>query len=450
MGKILIIDDDTYVCSTLQKFLLKHGYEADVAHTANDGLKALKKDHSELVLCDYRLPDADGAELFMRIRKLSPYVPVVFMTAYADVRTAVRMIRVGALDYVTKPFLPEQILKLVRQALRPGTDYGKEFFESSFVGGVGPAINNVLNHIKMVAPTDLSVLIQGETGSGKEYIARAIHYQSKRSDHPFVALDCGALPGELANSELFGHVKGAFTGAIKDKTGCFEQASGGSLFLDEIGNLTHANQVRLLRTLQEKTVSRLGDNKSMKVDVRIIVATNDDLTEDVKTNTFREDLYHRINGFTINLPPLRERKEDIFSLAEHFLHLANADFGKQVEGFDEEVRDVFLRYSWPGNIRELENVVTRCVLLTQGEMVGTESLPEEIRAHQPDLGEIPGMPAPGQRPLSLKQAAMIAERDAILNALKITGFNKSKAARLLEVDRKTLYNKMREYSIRIP
>ncbi len=445
MGKILIIDDDTFICKQLEEYLSKHGYDVVTAFTANYGMKALKKEPVDFVLCDNKLPDSDGMELFSRIKKTEPFIPVVFMTAYADVRAAVQMIRAGAFDYITKPFLPEEILKLISRGLSM-TSENLAAFERRFVTGKGDAIKNVMNHVKMVAPTDLSVLIEGETGSGKEFIARAIHYRSKRRDKPFVALDCGALPGELANSELFGHVKGAFTGAIKDKTGCFEAARGGALFLDEIGNLSHENQVRLLRTLQEKSISRLGDNKRIRVDVRIITATNEDLMQDVRAGGFREDLFHRINGFKILLPPLRERKEDIFEFAQRFLDNANTDFGKRVRGFDSEVQKIFLAYSWPGNIRELENVVNRCVLLTQGNMVSPESLPDEI-IHPANIHDQKTTDAENKQPLTLKQAAMIAEREAILVALKKTGYNKSKTAQLLKVDRKTLYNKMREYSI---
>ncbi len=448
MGKILIIDDDTYICKQLKGYLQKQGYNVVTAYTANNGLKALKEGGADFVLCDYRLPDADGLEVFARIRKKEPLLPVVFMTAYADVRTAVKTIRAGALDYITKPFHPEEIGKLVRKGLS-GRQERIDLFEKRFVKGSGEAIQNVLNHLELVAPTGLSVLIEGETGSGKEFIARAIHYGSLRKDKPFVALDCGAMPGELTNSELFGHVKGAYTGAIKDKAGCFEAAVGGTLFLDEVGNLSHENQVRLLRTLQEKTITRLGGNKKVKVDVRIITATNDDLAVRVRKKLFREDLYHRINGFKISLPPLRERKDDIFVFAGRFIENANADFNKNIGGLDEEVKKIFLSYPWPGNIRELENVINRCVLLATGSLITAETLPDEIRFCDETYVETNRTSFQANRPVSLRQAAMIAERKAIITALKETGYNKSRAAGLLKVDRKTLYNKMREYSIKL-
>ncbi|TVR40840.1 MAG: sigma-54-dependent Fis family transcriptional regulator [Bacteroidia bacterium] len=446
MALIQIIDDDTYVCKQLEDFLRRKGYRVQSAYTANSGLKAIKKSRVDFVLCDYRLPDADGEEVFARIRKLDPRLPVVFMTAYADVRTAVKMIRAGARDYIVKPLLPEEIYKLIQKGTRPATE-SQAVFEKSFVKGKGSAIQNVLNHVDLVAPTDLCILIEGETGSGKEFIARAIHYASPRKNKAFVALDCGALPGELANSELFGHVKGAFTGAIQDKAGCFETAQGGTLFLDEIGNLSNENQMKLLRTLQEKTISRLGDNKIIGVDVRIIVATNDDLKKDVVENRFREDLYHRVNGFKISLPPIRERKEDILEFVRHFMDNANLDFDKNVDTLDDQVTEIFMKYPWPGNIRELENVIKRCVLLTKGKTITADTLPDEIRYAGYTSDAEYNISRPGKI-LSLRQAAMAAESAAIMHALKETGFNKSKAAEMLRVDRKTLYNKMKEYGIR--
>ncbi len=447
MSAILIIDDDTYICKQLDSLLKKHGYHVRIAHTANNGIKEVKRGGVGFVLCDYRLPDADGMELFRRIKKREPHVPVVIMTAYADVRTAVQMIRAGAVDYITKPFLPEEIIKAVNKGFTAGPE-DIHSFGRRFIMGQDPAMQNVMQHVDMVAPTDLSVLIEGETGSGKEFIARAIHYRSQRKEKPFIALDCGALPGELANSELFGHVKGAFTGAIQDKAGCFEEAEGGTLFLDEVGNLSHENQVRLLRTIQEKSISRLGDNKIWDVDVRIISATNEDLMKDVQGGEFREDLYHRINGFKIVLPPLRRRKQDITAFAEKFREQANHDFGKHVKGLTGEMKDILHRYPWPGNIRELENVVHRCVLLEQGDYVCADTLPEEILQHADGGGMVKTLRGKLKQPVSLKQAAMIAEREAIISALNESGYNKSKAAQLLKVDRKTLYNKMREYNIK--
>lgn len=448
MPKILIIDDDTYVCKQLHDLFAARDYETRVSHTANHGLKVLRTEGADMVFCDNRLPDADGEELYRRLRRFHPVIPVVFMTAYADVRTAVNLIRAGAADYVVKPLVSDEVLRLVEKAMGKLEAGGREVFFKQYVEGKSDPMINALNHVRVVAPTDLSVLIMGETGSGKEVVARAIHYQSKRRDNPFVALDCGALPGELANSELFGHVKGAFTGAIHDKRGCFEEAAGGTLFLDEVGNLSHENQVKLLRTLQEKTITRLGDNKPIKVDVRIIAATNEDLSSNLRNKAFREDLYHRLNGFTIHIPPLRKRKEDVFDLVWHFIGRASKEFGKEVSDLEPEVKKAFLSYNWPGNIRELENVVTRCVLLTRGSRIDESTLPEEIRFFQPGSEIHNPNQHQSNKVQSLKQVAMKAEREAILAALLTTGNNRSEAARLLRVDRKTLYNKMKEYSIR--
>jgi len=448
MKSLLIIDDDTYVCNQLKKHLERKGFSVVVALTANGGLKRIQSDHIDFVLCDYRLPDADGHELFERIKRITPNLPVVFMTAYSDIPTAVRMIRAGARDYVTKPLVPEEVYKLVTKNIDRKIFSSPGLFMEDFISGESPVMKNLMKQLAIVAPTDISVLIEGETGSGKEYIARAIHYHSERSAKPFLALDCGSMPGELANSELFGHVKGAFTGAVKNKKGCFEQAHGGTLFLDEIGNLSHDNQMKLLRTLQEQKVVPLGDNKPVEVDVRIVTATNEDLRLAVERGAFREDLYHRINGFKMVLPPLRERRDDILVFAEHFLKQANLSFSKNVRGFDDEVRKTFLEYGWPGNIRELQNIVRRCVLLTEGDLVTKSSLPDEIIKPPSAKSRLSIKSRLLSEALSLKQGVMIAERQIIENRLKAHAYNKSKTAKSLQIDRKTLYNKMREHNIR--
>jgi len=305
-----------------------------------------------------------------------------------------------------------------------------------------------MQHVDAVGPTDISVLIEGETGSGKEYVARAIHYASKRRDMPFIAVDCGALPTELANSELFGHVKGAFTGAIKDKAGYFEEAKGGTIFLDEVGNLPHENQVKLLRALQERVITRVGDFTRIPIDVRVLAASNEELIGAVKENRFREDLYHRLNGFAIKLPPLRERGEDIFIFANHFREKANQAFGKSVKEIEPALEKLFTQYSWPGNIRELQNVVNRCVLLSRGDTLEVQTVPEEMlqeQHHADSSGSDRGgeSRADGQ----LREATLEAEKEAIIKALTRARYNKSKAAKILDIDRKTLYNKIREYNI---
>jgi len=306
-----------------------------------------------------------------------------------------------------------------------------------------------MQHVNAVAPTDLAVLVEGETGSGTEYIARAIHYASNRKNNPFIAVDCGAIPKELANSELFGHIKGAFTGAINDKKGYFEQAKGGTLFLDEVGNLPHENQVKMLRALQERIISKVGDNKIIKVDVRILTASNENLLRSVKAGDFREDLYHRINGFKIQLPPLRERKEDIMEFVDFFIAKANKAFSKKVTGIDENVKNLFLRYDWYGNIRELQNVINRCVLLTPTDILHAEILPEELKIQNSRPRADFSISGISNKVPDLKEATLETEKEMINTALIKTNFNKSKAAQMLNIDRKTLYNKIKLYEIKI-
>ena len=388
MKKILVIDDDSYICDLLVNYLEQRGYNTDGTYSGTNGIKKIQNDIYDLVLCDFRLPDTDGLEVLSQIKKKHFSLPVIIMTAYADIRIAVKLIKAGAFDYITKPIQPEELILIVQKALqsvRGKNDYVS--FKEIFISGKNEKMKQVMKHVEAVAPTDMPVLIQGETGSGKEFIARAIHYNSKRSNKPFIAVDCGALPKELANSELFGHVKGSFTGALSDKTGYFEHANGGTLFLDEVGNLPYENQVKLLRALQENIINRVGDNKNIPVNVRILAATNEDLLSEVTNNVFREDLYHRLNGFKINLPSLRQRKEDIFVFANRFLQRANQTFGKDVKDFDDSVKEIFLNYPWFGNIRELENVIKRCVLLADTSVITIETLPDEIKFYGLSQGD---------------------------------------------------------------
>ena len=450
MKKILIIDDDAYICDLLKKYLERNGFETEGVYKGKEAVTKINKNDYDLVLCDYRLPDMDGMEVLEAARQKNENMPVIIMTAYAEIRTAVKAIKMGAFDFVTKPIQQEEILVTIEKALKGKAKRESErSFSKKFITGKSKRIREVLNHVKAVAPTELSVLIEGETGSGKEFIARAIHYASKRKDQPFVAVDCGVIPKELANSELFGHVKGAFTGAIKDKTGFFELAKGGTLFLDEVGNLPYENQMKLLRALQERIINKVGNNKKIKVDVRVITASNDDLLEEVKNNNFREDLYHRLNGFKIVLPPLRERREDIMEFTRSFIQTANKEFSKDVEGLDGNVEEIFMNYAWYGNIRELENVVKRCVLLSHGPLITADLLPEEILQYKMMDKRGPHVTKSSTQVFELKDATYEAEKEVITNALIKTNFNKSKAAKLLKIDRKTLYNKIKEYDISV-
>jgi two-component system, NtrC family, response regulator HydG len=485
MEKILIIDDNTDICILLERFLSKQKYKTASAQRGEDGLSLLRKESFDLVICDFKLPDTDGLEMLRRIKVLSPATAVIIITGYSDVRIAVQALKYGAFDYVTKPLLPDEILYTIRGALdkKSNPPTKAEPTESPrnvptakatrtrpdlapsgkrFIFGKSRAAEQLQKHIELIAPTNMSVIITGETGTGKEFVANAIHLSSKRADKPFVAIDCGALSKELAGSELFGHVKGAFTGAMSDKVGSFEVANGGTLFLDEIGNLSYENQIKLLRVLQERKIKRVGGNTDINVDVRILCATNEDLREAVRQGRFREDIFHRLDEFRIDLPALRERRADIMLFAEHFLELANQQLEKDVLGFDDEVREKLKEYFWHGNLRELQNVVKRAVLLTQGDYVTVEVLPHEITSPTYITAEEtvsfvldsvrPGAPPIVQQPAhggNLKSVSENAERAAILKVLEKTGYNKTKAAEVLNIDRKTLYNKLKAYDIHL-
>ncbi|ARS36899.1 sigma-54-dependent transcriptional regulator [Pontibacter actiniarum] len=456
MPKILLIDDDPAFCLMLKGYLKRQQYEVETAYTANDGLRVLKASSFDLILTDFRLPDKDGLELLSQIRVLTQEVPVILMTTYADIRTAVRAIKMGAFEYITKPINPDETLLVIKNALNRKAEAEQEAVSTAsagsfqFVRGQSPQAEQIEEFISLVAPTNLSVIIEGESGTGKEYVARMIHEQSKRHDRPFVAIDCGALSKELAGSELFGYVKGAFTGALQDKRGQFEAAEGGTLFLDEIGNLPYEVQVKLLRALQERKVRKLGSTTDQNVDVRVLAATNEDLVQAVANGQFREDLYHRLNEFKINLPPLRDRDGDVVLFANHFLQQANRELEKAVQGFDAATEDAMLRYNWPGNLRELKNVVKRAVLLAKSEFVTLQELPAEIVHYTPAPQQASVAYSPHDpMETDLKSINERTEREMILAMLERVKYNKSKAARLLNIDRKTLYNKLKLYNIEI-
>lgn len=453
MQHILVIDDDQYICELLRQFLKKKGFEVAIVETGKKAELWLKNNKTDLVLCDFKLPDYTGLDMLSKIKILDNNLPVIIITGYSDVRVAVEALKKGAYEYVTKPINHEEILLNIQNALidrarSEKEDKDRTFGNKQYVQGTSHYAQNVQKHIDLIAPTDMSVIILGETGTGKEYVANAIHHKSKRATNPFVAIDCGALPENLAGSELFGHVKGAFTGAVNDKKGSFELANKGTLFLDEIANLSYENQVKLLRVLQEGAIRRIGDTRDIKVDVRVVVATNENLIDAVKRGDFREDIYHRLNEFKIEISPLRYRKEDIDVFAEYFLQQANSQLKKQVKGFDNEVIKVFHDYYWYGNLRELNNVVKRSVLLCQGDLIDIDCLPPELSNHTLSLAN---QDADDKMKISfprdLKSVVADAEKKAILQALEHTRYNKSKTAELLGIDRKTLYNKMDLYDI---
>jgi two-component system response regulator HydG len=452
MAKILVVDDDSTFCIMLKTFLSRNGHEVKEAFSFEEAARLIKGESFDVLLSDFRLPDHSGMDILAEAKRKSSETIVILMTGYADIRVAVSAIKKGAYEYVTKPINPDEILLTITNALaaRNSAYTNQEDISRSripaknFIRGISQQAQQVNDYISIVAPTNLSVIIQGDSGTGKEYIAREIHRESKRSRNPFIAIDCGALSKELASSEFFGHLKGSFTGAISDKIGQFEAANGGTLFLDEIGNLPYDVQVNLLRAIQERKVKKIGGSKEVEVDVRLITASNDDLIDAVKRGDFREDLYHRLNEFTISIAPLRDRKGDLTIFANHFLDLANRELGKGIVGFEQAVIDVFMQYPWPGNIRELRNVIRRAVLLEKGERVTIQTLPSELYAPSGDTEISTNVAKPIE---NLRDSKEKAEHDLILSTLEKVRFNKSKAAKLLDIDRKTLYNKLKQYGI---
>ena len=440
MAKILLVEDDLTFAQMLQFFLQKHGHKVTSAQNVSGGLKFLEQDTFDLLLLDYRLTDGTGLDVLAKTRDMGLSVPAIMMTSFNDVRTAVKAIRLGAFDYITKPVNPDELLMIMGHALSGRSSESAAIADDGpdFITGSSPQSVKLYEHIDLVAPTDMSVLIQGESGTGKEYVARMIHRQSKRTEKPFVAIDCGALSKDLASSELFGHVKGAFTGAIADKKGVFEWAEGGTLFMDEVGNLEYDVQVKLLRALQEKVIQPVGSNKNIPVNIRMITATNDDLLNSVSQDHFRQDLYHRINEFKIQLSPLRVRGNDIDIFIKFFIQKANSELGRKVTTVSPEAKEILHKYDWPGNLRELNNVIKRMVLLTTGDTAGAEALPDEMlfADHSHTTSES-----------DLKAQNEINEKNMIQKALHQVKYNKSKAAKLLNIDRKTLYSKIERYGL---
>lgn len=457
MAKLLLVEDDLTFTKLIQNFLIKHGYEVESCTDIKSGLTAIRGGSFDLLLLDYRLPDGNSLELLATLRDEGIVIPSLIMTSFQDIRTAVKAMRSGVLDYITKPINPEELLMVLKETLsKPETaptshrSVTKTMGDTpQFIEGVGAASKQVFDYVRLVAPTDMSVIVQGESGTGKENISRMIHLNSKRASKPFVAIDCGALSKDLASSELFGHVKGAFTGALMDKKGQFEMANGGTLFLDEIGNLGYDVQIKLLRVLQERIVVPVGSSKPVKVDVRLIVATNDDLLSSVAKGDFREDLYHRLNEFKIHVPALRDRREDMDLFINHFLQKVSHELNKNVVAISAELKTLFAQYDWPGNLRELNNVIKRLVLLTNGEIAQTDALPEDmlktLQRGNTVLSAESGEVKPN--PSDLKALKEEQEKEMIERVLNEVKFNKTKAAKILNIDRKTLYYKIGKYQI---
>lgn len=444
MASILLVEDDLTFSRILEGFLSKKGYQVTVSHKGKEGFRAFEAKTFDFVLLDYRLPDTTGMEVLLEIRKVNPAVPVVIMTSFSDIRTAVKAIKAGAHEYITKPVNPDELLMILQQALnKEKAIHPVPKANNEIVLGSSAIARELHEMVKLVAPTNMSVLIEGESGTGKENVARTIHRLSPRAGGPFVAVDCGSLSRELAGSELFGHVRGSFTGAMTDKVGQFEAAHKGTIFLDEVGNLSYDVQVKLLRAIQERIVQPIGSNKEVKVDVRILTATNDDLAESVRKGEFREDLYHRLNEFRLKVPALRERGRDLYEFLDFFREAANAELQRNVKAFDEEVMRIFETYDWPGNLREMKNVVKRAVLLTKEDKITLKALPSEMIESMREIQnreKTTGV-------YDLKALQEVQEREMILKTLKEVRYNKSKAARILNIDRKTLYLKMDKYGI---
>ncbi len=465
--KILIIDDDLDMCTLLGRFLNKKGFDTEMAHNGAKGLARFNEQHFDIVLCDFRLGDKDGKDVLLKIKEANSETIVIIITGYSDIKTAVDVIKLGAFDYITKPLIPDEVINVIEKALTapsaeaitpavnaPVQKNKRQYATSAnkeFLVGQDGETARVYKQIDIVAGTNYSIILYGESGTGKEVIAKTIHETSNRRSRPFVAMDCGTLSKELAGSELFGHVKGAFTGAFTDKEGHFELANGGTLFLDEVVNLSPEVQAALLRVIQERKFKRVGGTKEMDVDVRIIVASNENLQEAYRRGKFREDLYHRFNEFSINLPPLRERKDDIPLFADFFLDKTNNELNKNIEGYEDDVMEMFINYNWPGNLREFRNVVRRAVLLTPSGKINSKVLPWEItnarmHAHNHESVPVAGKAGNGFiKEVDLKDAAAKAEYDAIMSVLKEVNFNKTRAAEILKIDRKTLYNKIKIY-----
>ncbi len=440
-NSILIVEDDLTFATMLKTWLCRKGFQVHTCGGVASACKELKDNDIDLILSDLRLPDGDGTAILDWKRETGSGVPVIIMTSYADIQSAVNAMKNGAFDYVSKPVRPDELLKKIEEAIKSHSSQrnnvkeqsGSVYLENSYMEGKSELARQMYNYVSLVAPTPMAVLINGASGTGKEYVAKRIHMQSKRSHKPFVAIDCGSIPKELAASEFFGHVKGSFTGAITDKTGAFVEADGGTLFLDEVGNLGYDVQVQLLRALQERRIRPVGATKEIEVDVRVVCATNENLLEAIENGTFREDLYHRINEFTLRMPSLQERRDDIMLFANFFLDRANRELGRELIGFDADAAMLLQNYSWPGNLRQLKNVVNRATLLAQGSFITASDL---------DL-PVSGTVGASVQPLYDKDD----EKKRILDALQHTGNNKSKAAALLGIDRKTLYNKLKQYGV---
>ncbi len=454
--RVLIVDDDRDISSLLSALMNKEGLANEVAHDGETALRIVPAARPDMMLVDVKMPGIDGMEVLKRVKETDPHLPVVLITAYAEISASVAAMRAGAFDYLSKPFDHSEVIRVVRAALaerdRRRRSVAEEISTDNFLRvmmGPSDAVTRIIREVNRVAQSDFSVIIQGETGSGKELVARAVHQISRRTEAPFVPVDCGAIPETLIESELFGYQKGAFTGAVSHRGGKFELAHEGTLFLDEIANLPLGAQAKLLRVLQEKAVLRLGAAKPVKVDVRLVTASNQELQKLAESGHVREDLYFRLNEFTITIPPLRDRKDDIPYLAKRFLDLTNKELKKNVRRISEYCLEALLSYNWPGNVRQLRSVIRRAVLLADD--IITEKHLDIKRAPVPGLAFTPKIQGTPWDELSLREivhrSVVTVEREVLVQVLKQTRGNKAKAARLLQIDYKTIHTKLKQFGI---
>ncbi len=461
-ARILIVDDEKDLCDILFRMLKRNGFRPIVANDGQKALEMIRMGMPEIVLLDVMMPGMDGMEVLRRAKKLNPRLPVMMFTAYGGIDGAVQAIKEGADDYLSKPVDHSELVDKLKRALSnrlpvkhqaEPADRARHATIAKLHEMMGPsdAVSQIIAEIALVAPSNFSVVIQGETGTGKELVAGALHEASLRATAPLIPVDCGAIPETLFESELFGHEKGAFTGAIGEKPGKFELAQGGTLFLDEIRNMPLGSQIKILRAIQEKNFFRIGGRKPVSVDVRLLVATNQELNAAVRTGTFSRDLFYRLSEFTIFIPPLRERKQDIEHLANRFLRATNSELNKQVLGFTEPALQLLLNNNWPGNVRQLRSAV-RSAVLRAGDYIKPEHLilEDSPAAEQTDSSEITDSTLDGTSLKELvRRKTVEVERQAITEALKRTGGNKAKAARLLQIDYTTMHAKLKQYGIKI-
>lgn len=446
---ILVIDDEPGVLEALSDVLADNGYRVECAGGGGEGLEKIEALNPDAVLLDIRMPDIDGLKVLELVKRRGERTPIILITAYGSTQTTIEAMKLGAFDYLMKPLKINDLLEVLKKAVEV-----KELIERARAGesapladadtmiGLSPLMQNVYKIIGRVTNTNATVLIRGESGTGKELVARAIHFNSVRRDSPFIKINCASIPESLLESELFGHEKGAFTGAVAAKPGKFELAHKGTIFLDEIGEMSLSTQTKLLRVLQEREFERVGGTETIKVDVRIIAATNKDLEKSIESGHFREDLYYRLNVVEIVLPPLRERKEDIPALVNHIIKGCSAEYKKAIKGFSKEAMEILLSYDWPGNIRELKNVCERAVLMSTGPVLGVEVLPLTLKKKSRRFSWLNGIPGG-----SLKEIVSEVEREIILRALEEHNWNRTAAAQALKMNRSSFYAKLKELGI---